>query len=76
MERERILSEQRDLHDFLERKADHAFQGDCAARTRLSEAQFELDRGEWRMQDADIAFFMKVACSSDPRGWNSIRRII
>ena len=27
MERERILSEQREIHDFLEKEADHAFQG-------------------------------------------------
>ena len=27
MKRERALSEQRDIHDFLERKADHAFRG-------------------------------------------------
>ena len=44
MERERILSEPRDIYDFLERKADHAFQGECAAQTRLSEAQSGLDR--------------------------------
>ena len=34
MERERILSEQRDVHDVLERKADHAFHIECAAQTR------------------------------------------
>ena len=44
MKRERALSEQRDIHDFLERKADHAFQGECAVQTILSEAQSELDR--------------------------------
>ena len=48
MERERILSEQRDIHDFLEKKADHAFQGE-------SEAESELDRREWKMRNADIA---------------------
>ena len=56
-ERERILSERRDIHDFLEKKADHAFQGECAAQTRFSEAQSELDRREWRMRNADIVLY-------------------
>ena len=33
MERERILPERRDIHDFLEKKTDHAFQGEFAAQT-------------------------------------------
>ena len=49
------MSEQRDTHEFLEKKADHAFQIECAAQTRLSEAKSELDRREWRMQNADVA---------------------
>ena len=49
------MSEQRDTHEFLEKKADHAFQIECAAQARLSEAQSELDRREWRMQNADVA---------------------
>ena len=39
LEREKILSEQRDIHNFIERKADRAFRGACAAHARLSEAQ-------------------------------------
>ena len=46
MERERILSEQRDIHDFLERKAHQA---------HFSEARSEFDRREWRMQNVDVA---------------------
>ena len=49
MEREKILSEQRDLHNFFERKANQAFQGEGAAQTRLSEVQSELDRREWKI---------------------------
>ena len=74
MEREGILSEQRDIHDFLEKKVDHAFQGECAAQTRLSEAQSELDRREWRMRNVEL-LILKLACSSNPRGWNIIRQI-
>ena len=55
MERERILSEQRNIHDVLEKKADQAFRGEFEAQTRLSEAQSELDRREWKMRNADIA---------------------
>ena len=54
-EREKILFEQRDLHNSFERKADQAFQGECAAQTKLPEAQSELDRREWKMSNADRA---------------------
>ena len=74
MEKERILSEQKSLHVYLEQKADHACQGECAARTRLSEAQAELDRRQWERRNADIALH-ELACSSNPRGWNFIRQI-
>ena len=57
MERRRILSQQRDIHDFLEKKADHAFQGEFAAQTRLSEAQAELDGREWERRNADLALY-------------------
>ena len=57
LSRDKILSGQRDLHNFFEKKADQAFQGDCAAQTKLSEAQSELDRREWRMQNVDRALF-------------------
>ena len=30
--RERILSKHKDIHYFFERKADHAFPGDCTAQ--------------------------------------------
>ena len=53
--KEFFLSKQRDIHDFLERKAENAFEGECAAQTRLSEAQSGLDRREWRMQNAGSA---------------------
>ena len=55
--RERILSEQRDIHDFFEKKADDTFQRECEAQTSLSEAQSELDRREWRIRNADIALY-------------------
>ena len=38
-ERERIFSEQREIPDFLELRADHAAQGEQAAPSKLSEAE-------------------------------------
>ena len=74
MERERILSEQRDIHDFLERKADHAFQEECATKTRFLKRRLSSteETGECKML---ILLFVKLACGSNPRGWNSIGRI-
>ena len=57
MDRERVLSDRRNIHDFLEKKADHAFRGGCAVQTRLSAAQSELDTREPRMRNADIALY-------------------
>ena len=74
MERERILSEQRDIYDFFEQTADQAFQGECAAQTRISEAQsnWTEENGECKMLRL---LFVRLACSSNLRGWNSTRRI-
>ena len=55
MEKEKVLSEQRSLHEYLDKEAERAFQGDFAAQTRFSEAQAELDRREWERRNADIA---------------------
>ena len=50
-EKERILTEQKNFHEFLEKKADQYFQGDLVAQARVSEAQPELDRREWSMTE-------------------------
>ena len=57
LEKEKILSEPRSNHEYLDKKADRAFQGEFAAQTRLSEAQAELDRREWEWRNADIALY-------------------
>ena len=44
MERKRILSEQRDTDDFLEKKVGHVLPREWATQRRLSEAPSELDR--------------------------------
>ena len=55
MEKERILSEQKNLPEFLEKNADQAFRGEFAAQTRLSEGDADLDRRQWERRNADIA---------------------
>ena len=72
MEKERILSGQKSFHEFLEKEADQAFQGECAVQTKLSEAQSELDSREWKMQNAHTALY---ETGMHPRKWNSIKRI-
>ena len=46
-----------------------------ASQRKLSEAQFALDRREWKMQDADGALYATGIQLSNPRGWNFIKRI-
>ena len=53
----RILPERKSLHEDLEKEAERTVQGECAAQKRLSEAQVEVDRGEWERRNADIALF-------------------
>ena len=43
-EQERDLSEKQNLHEYLEREARRALQGECIAQRRLSEAEVEMDR--------------------------------
>ena len=38
------LSERRNLHVYLEQKAELTVQGDCAAQKRLSEAEAEMNK--------------------------------
>ena len=75
MEKDRILSEQKNLHEFLEKKADRAFQGEFAAQTRLSEAQAELDRKEWLRRSADIALCETGRQLESQRVGNFIKQI-
>ena len=56
-----------DIHDFLEKKADHAFME--TLQSRLSEAQSDLDRTDWKMRHADIAL-CEIGMQLQPGGWN------
>ena len=43
----RILSERKNLHEYHEKKAQEALQGECTAQRRLSEAEVEMDMKSW-----------------------------
>ena len=45
------------LHDYLEREARRALQGECVAPVRLSEAELEMDRKSWERRNSDVALF-------------------
>ena len=42
-ERERVLSDRRDIHDFVEKKADHVFQGECTVELTQDYLQRRLN---------------------------------
>ena len=52
-ERKKILFEHSDVRNTIEKRAYQAVGGEQVARTKLSEAQSELDREEAKMQCAD-----------------------
>ena len=43
-EKERILSERKNLHEYLEKEAGRALQGECTAQKTFSETEVEMDR--------------------------------
>ena len=49
------LSERRNLHAYLEQKAELAVQGESATQKRLSEAEAEMDIRNWEQRDACMA---------------------
>ena len=58
LESAQTLSERRNLQAYLEKKAELACQGECAAHKRLSEAEAEMDkRNCWKQRNADRALY-------------------
>ena len=76
--RRRILSEQKSLHEFLEKEAYRAFQGPKVnLRLRPDYLTHKLNWTEENGKDEMlILLFMKLADSSNLRGWSSVKRII
>ena len=56
-ERKEFCLNRKPFMNSMKKKADQAFQGEVAVQTRLSEAQAELDRREWRRRVADVALY-------------------
>ena len=52
---ERILSERKKLHEYLEKEAERGLQGECTAQRRFPEAEVEMDRKSWERRNSDIA---------------------
>ena len=51
------LSERRNLHVYLEQKAEFPVQGECAAQRRLSEAEADMNIRNWEQRNSDIALY-------------------
>ena len=58
-EQERFLSERENQHDYLEREARRAVQGENIAQRKLSEAEMERDRMIWDTRNDDWAAMYK-----------------
>ena len=74
LETVQTLSVRRNLHTYLEKKAALAFQGECAAQTRLSEAEAEMDRRKWK-KEMLILHSLKPIENLNLRDCSSIRRL-
>ena len=74
MNKERIQSERKNLHEYLEKKAERALQGECTAQKRLSEAEVEMDRNSRERRHSDIALYQTIN-NLNHKNWSYIRRI-
>ena len=57
LESVQTLSERRNLHVYLEQKAELAVQGERAAHKRLSEAEAEMVTINWQQRNANVALY-------------------
>ena len=71
----RTMSDRQNLHEFLERKAELAVQGEIAAQKRLSEAEAEADMEirRWEQKNSEVAFYesrreLETATSGESMG--------
>ena len=47
----------KNLHEYLEKEADRALQGECTAQKRLSEREVEMDRISWEKGNSNLVLF-------------------
>ena len=57
LESVRTLSERKDLHVYLEQKADLAVGQECAAHRRPSEAEADMETRKWEKRSSDMALY-------------------
>ena len=55
------LSERPHLHVDLEKKAEMAGRGACAAQRRLSEAEADMDISNWEHRNADVSLHTRIS---------------
>ena len=55
MNKKELLSERKNLHEYLEKEAERALQGECTAQKRLSEAEVEMDRKSRERRNSGVA---------------------
>ena len=66
-EQEKFLSERQNLHDYLEREARRALQGECMAQRKLSEAEMERDGMIWDNRNSDWAAMYGINSQLEPQ---------
>ena len=49
------MSDEQNLHEFLERRAESAVPGEIAAQKRLSEAEADVEIRRWEQQHSEVA---------------------
>ena len=57
LESVRTLSQRKDLHVYLEQKADLAVRQGCAAQSRLSEADADMETRKCEKRSSDMALY-------------------
>ena len=53
----KTLSDRRNLHQFLDWKAESAVQGEVEAQKRLSEAEADLEIRRWKQNKSEITLY-------------------
>ena len=56
-DKERMLSERKNLHEYLEKEAERALQDECTAQRGVSEAEADMDMRNWEERNSDVALY-------------------
>ena len=73
---ERILSEKKNLHEYLDKEAARALPGECTAQRRSSEPEVDRDRKSSERRNSDVALYKtNQQLELQYTDWSCIRRI-